>query len=163
MQNSWMGCRATFGGTVALRLRCFTSGSSAVPTRKYRRAAPEPGRPPLESVRGRIAPNAPSLRLAAAVLDDALDTILHPDAAPHRHWLEAVEWLSADHFTHLFAFRTICDLLELDAARVRRVMKPWVQEQSPGAWRLDGWPASGEPVDAVVDPRPRLGINGPCR
>lgn len=111
-----------------------------------------PPAPRLETLRGSVRPYLPSLRLAMAVLDDALETIVARNEAYPRRWSDAVEWVDSDDRTDLFAFLTICELLDIDADRVRRRLRAWVEVEGGGASELGRAPSAsgrGRPESAA--------------
>lgn len=87
------------------------------------------GPPTLEELRGRRHDETPCLRLALAVLDDALKIVLAERHMNQETWIETVEWILGDDASWVFSFRTICDQLDVDPARIRTVLRPWVHVQ----------------------------------
>ena len=69
----------------------------------------------------------PEKRLMIAVLEDALALLLNDARCPSKQRrgavLEASRWLESDERSGPFAFASICDLLGLDVARVRRAIR----------------------------------------
>jgi hypothetical protein len=69
----------------------------------------------------------PEKRLMIAVLEDALSLMLADARCPSKHRRgavrEASRWLESDERSGPFAFASICDLLGLDVARVRRAIR----------------------------------------
>lgn len=69
----------------------------------------------------------PEKRLIIAVLEDALSLLLNEACQPSKHRrgavLEATRWLESNERSGPFAFASICDLLALDVARVRRAIR----------------------------------------
>jgi hypothetical protein len=69
----------------------------------------------------------PEKRLMVAVLEDALALLLNDARCPSKHRRgavrEASRWLDSDERSGPFAFASICDLLGLDVARVRRAIR----------------------------------------
>jgi hypothetical protein len=99
-------------------------------------SSPEDHRPTLEELRGRRARGTPCLRLALAILDDALEILLAGREHKPQRWLETVEWVLNDDRTWLFSFRTLCDLLDVDAVTLRSVLRPWLQVRPVTRLRL---------------------------
>lgn len=68
----------------------------------------------------------PEKRLMLAVLEDALGLLLLDARAPAKHRRaavrEATHWLNSDDRSRPFAFAAICDLLGLEAGRVRHAI-----------------------------------------
>jgi hypothetical protein len=68
----------------------------------------------------------PEKRLMIAVLEEALATLLRPGASQTRSSrqvaVEAIRWIRSDDRSSPFSFATICDVLGLDADRVREVI-----------------------------------------
>ena len=66
----------------------------------------------------------PELKLVAAILEDALLCINRRASARRgrrrREFMDAWHWLWNDRRDWPFAFRNVCDLLEIDAAAVRQ-------------------------------------------
>lgn len=96
---------------------------------------------------------APEMRLVAALLDDAIECLVgNVDArggARRCRFVEARDWLCDDTRGWPFAFANVCDLLNLDAARVRRRLEAIV----PG-WRRgsgEGWGAARRPCRGRAD------------
>ena len=68
----------------------------------------------------------PEKRLMLAVLEDALGLVLLDARAPAKHRQAAVReanhWIDSDDRSRPFAFAAICDLLGIEAGRVRRAI-----------------------------------------
>ncbi|MGH7819547.1 MAG: hypothetical protein ACREQ9_07235 [Candidatus Binatia bacterium] len=68
-------------------------------------------------------------RLLASVLKDALDTIRRTagSSRPRDRKLgrEATRWLYSEETSSVLRFRTICELLDIDAHRVRMAVAKW--------------------------------------
>lgn len=68
----------------------------------------------------------PEKRLMVAVLEEALATLLRPcdsrSQAGRQVAVEAIHWIRSDDRSSPFSFATICDVLGLDADRVREVI-----------------------------------------
>ena len=67
------------------------------------------------------------MRLMLAVLDDALGTILSQADRRTRLWFEAAEWIASAAREWPFSFLNICDVLDIDALRLRRRLTPWLE------------------------------------
>ena len=85
-------------------------------------------RPSAASVRGACRPTPPPLRLALAVLDDAVRIVLAGREGRNQSlWFETVEWLLSNDTCWVFAFQNICDLLDLSGDRLRANLRPWTK------------------------------------
>ena len=64
----------------------------------------------------------PEKRLMAAVLNDALDVVAHPE--PNRNGLvrQTYAWFASDDVDWPFSFRNICVVLGIDPLTVRAVV-----------------------------------------
>jgi DNA-binding PadR family transcriptional regulator len=93
-------------------------------------------------------------RLMTAVLEDALECCrLYVGASNGRQrrlFREAFRWFESADRSHVFAFETICDVLELDARRLRRYVRsirrravtvPGWQRPSRTEWPIEVQPA----------------------
>jgi hypothetical protein len=69
----------------------------------------------------------PERALLIAVLEDASRCFLHhctaTDRKPRALYEEARDWFFSDEHTRLFAFETVCDVLGIDAAYLRRRLR----------------------------------------
>ncbi len=79
-------------------------------------------------------------RLMIAVLEDAVD-VYRKQAAAHdlrgRTMFEDAEsWIEATDRTWLFSFENICDVLDLDAACIRRGLREWKRRMRDGQRRI---------------------------
>jgi hypothetical protein len=78
---------------------------------------------PVQFLMRRCELDAGERRLMAAVFADALHCWLRPSGSPEdkrRLRAEAREWFDGDDAAGVFSFEHICDVLGIDAARLRR-------------------------------------------
>jgi len=70
---------------------------------------------------------SPGLRLAAAVLAQAMDDIRsrRPDGRPHVQVSSALRWIYSDDTTWPLSFVRVCELLQLDVGWVRQMVRRW--------------------------------------
>ncbi|MFN8642864.1 MAG: hypothetical protein U0802_14885 [Candidatus Binatia bacterium] len=75
----------------------------------------------------------PERRLMAAVLEEAISAVLGGTGARDDERRaaagEAERWFASDSRAWPFAFRTLCDVLGLDAGQVRLVLATWRERQ----------------------------------
>jgi hypothetical protein len=83
-------------------------------------------RPTLESLRGYRSPTLPGLRLMLAVLDDGLETLFATAGRRPGLWADTVSWVIDDDTQWPFSFVNLCEALDVDAARLRRRLAPWL-------------------------------------
>jgi hypothetical protein len=96
--------------------RRMAEGSSAIPRRWYGVLA-DAGTSPATLGAWR---DDPELRLRAAVLQEAIDTILRgPESGP-RSFLDAQRWVLMDDELWPFSFVRICDALDLEPEHLRK-------------------------------------------
>ena len=86
--------------------------------------------------------------LLAAVLDEALTCYRRYALARDEHgralFAETEEWFRSDDHTSVFAFESVCDALDLDAAYVRRGLRQWREQAALAA-----------PLRRVLRPEPQ--------
>ena len=77
---------------------------------------------PCQFAHGSARRSAPEVKLAAAILDNAIRSMLWPLGGDRgaREAAEASEWLYDGDRSWPFSFENICDVLSLDAGRLRR-------------------------------------------
>ncbi len=77
----------------------------------------------------RKATHEPERRLAIAVLQDAVDCfqkhLRARDRKARQLFVEAEEWISSEDRSWPFSFENICDLLQINAAYLRRGLLTW--------------------------------------
>jgi hypothetical protein len=103
----------------------------------------------FRTLRSRTA-GRPELRLAAAVLEDAVHTFQRNRGASeyhrrHLYW-EVEQWFASRSLAPVFSFENVCSILGLEANEIRRHLQRWAER------RLDG------PVPRLLEwaqPRPR--------
>lgn len=75
----------------------------------------------------------PEKRLMVAVLEEAVAVVVNSAASGDDERRAAVReaqrWFASDDTSGPFAFATICDVLGLDAGRVRQALRNWPQRQ----------------------------------
>ncbi len=77
----------------------------------------------------RKATHEPERRLAIAVLQDAVDCfqkhLRARDRKARQLFVEAEEWITSEDRSWPFSFENICDLLQINAAYLRRGLLSW--------------------------------------
>src|SRR5947207_1438531 len=98
----------------------------------------------------------PERRLVTAVLQDAVDCFqkyLHArDRKAHQLYLDADEWISSEDRSWPFSFENLCDLLQINAAYLRRGLMAWRDRQlgeRPRAKVVQLAPPRSGPRDAL--------------
>ena len=66
----------------------------------------------------------PEKRLMVAVLEEALLILRRGERRERKPFGEAREWLMSEGTAGLFSYRNICDVLDLDADRIRNLFVP---------------------------------------
>ena len=66
----------------------------------------------------------PEKRLMVAVLEEALQILKRGEQNNRKPFGEAQEWLMSEGMAGLFSYRNICDVLDLDADRIRCLFVP---------------------------------------
>ncbi len=66
----------------------------------------------------------PEKRLMVAVLEEALLILRRGEQLERKPFGEAREWLMSEGTAGLFSYRNICDVLDLDADRIRNLFVP---------------------------------------
>lgn len=115
----------------------------------------------------------PELRLMGAVLEDAMRIIRRSvglGALSDRSFEETLEWVFSDDVWWPFSFRNLCSVLDVDAHRLRRTVRAWlditsVTPQRAGAnhTRPSGsrsQPRRPVPHRRAERPRPALSVAG---
>jgi hypothetical protein len=81
----------------------------------------------------------PEKRLMVAVLEEAVTTLLNHSRCPseldREVAAEARRWIASNDRSGPFTFATICDVLELEASRVRQAIQVKLAENQPFARR----------------------------
>jgi hypothetical protein len=72
-----------------------------------------------ETVCGAVMPEK---RLMAAVLNDALDVVAHPETNPKGLVRQTYAWFASDDGDFTFSFRNVCAVLGIDPLSVRAVV-----------------------------------------
>src|SRR5262249_4483397 len=85
---------------------------------------------PLPLAEQRRGPVPAEIRLAAAVLDDAVSCLSSPYAKRFR---EACQWLLDDRQDWPFSFLNVCEVLDLDASAVRQRLRSVIERRQPHA------------------------------
>lgn len=82
-----------------------------------------------------LTPDAPELRLCAAILDDAFQVVSRRQdrALNHTLYRETLVWFASDDRSHPFSFRNLCDLLHLRASVLRHKLAQRLATASRGA------------------------------
>ena len=77
---------------------------------------------------------APEMRLAAAVLEDAVNCIISNTETPSRHrrqeFSKAYQWIWEEDSDWPFAFRNVCDVLGLNSTAVRERLHSIIRTRS---------------------------------
>ena len=95
----------------------------------------------------------PEGRLMLAVLQDAVAALLKGVRAPQGPSQELVSWFLADDVDWPFSFVNICEMLDVDAARLRTRLRRWCDLHCAAGAGGDPVAPGGEATRRVPGPR----------